>query len=50
MNTVKYNDPNLINTRLDRMNAVTAADVQRVAQRYLQASNRTVVIATPAGG
>jgi predicted Zn-dependent peptidase len=50
MNTVKYQDPNLINTRLDRMNAVTAADVQRVAQRYLQAKNRTVVIATPAGG
>ena len=50
MNTVKYKDPNLINTRLDRINAVTAADVQRVAQQYLQASNRTVVIATPAGG
>ncbi|HEU4603009.1 MAG TPA: pitrilysin family protein [Steroidobacteraceae bacterium] len=47
---VKFNDPNLVNTRLDRINAVTAADVQQVAQRYLQAKNRTVVIAKPVGG
>jgi zinc protease len=48
--TVKFKDPNLINTRLDRIDAVSAADVQRVARRYLQANNRTVVIATPVGG
>jgi predicted Zn-dependent peptidase len=50
---VFYNDPNLINTRLDRLNAVTAADVQRVAQKYLQSTNRSVLITTPkskAGG
>ncbi|HEU4652718.1 MAG TPA: pitrilysin family protein [Steroidobacteraceae bacterium] len=47
---VKFKDPNLVNTRLDRINAVTAADVQQVAQRYLQAKNRTVVIAKPVGG
>ena len=29
-----YNDPNLINTRVDRIVKVTGADVQRVAQKY----------------
>ena len=45
--TVYYNDPNLINTRLDRVSAVTKADVQRVANKYLTAANRTVVITVP---
>ena len=45
--TVYYNDPNLINTRLDKVNAVTRADVQRVADKYLTASNRTVVVTIP---
>ncbi len=45
--TVYYNDPNLINTRLDKVNAVTKADVQRVAQKYLVATNRTVVVTIP---
>jgi zinc protease len=44
---VFYNDPNLINTRLDRQMAVTAADVQRVAVKYLTPENRTVVITVP---
>jgi len=44
---VYYNDPNLINTRLDRQMAVTAADVQRVAATYLTPANRTVVITVP---
>jgi predicted Zn-dependent peptidase len=44
---VYYNDPNLINTRLDRLMAVTAADVQRVAAKYLTPENRTVVITVP---
>jgi zinc protease len=46
--TVKYNDPNLINTRLDKINAVTRQDVQRVAKQYLQVRNRTVMITVPA--
>ena len=43
--TVFYDDPNLINTRLDKVIAVTKADVQRVAQQYLTPANRAVVIA-----
>jgi zinc protease len=45
--TTYYNEPNLINTRLDKVSAVTRADVQRVADKYLTAANRTVVITTP---
>ena len=45
--TVYYNDPNLINTRLDKIMAVTKEDVQRVANKYLAATNRTVVITIP---
>ena len=44
---VFYDDPNLINTRWERTAAVTAADVQRVAQRYLTVENRSVVITNP---
>ena len=44
---VSYNDPNLINTRLDKIAAVTKSDVQRVAAKYLNASNRTVGLAVP---
>ncbi|HUQ30956.1 MAG TPA: pitrilysin family protein [Pyrinomonadaceae bacterium] len=45
--TTYYNEPNLINTRLDKVSAVTKADVQRVADKYLTAANRTVVITMP---
>ena len=45
--TVYYNEPDLINTRLDKVNAVTKEDVQRVANKYLIDTNRTVVITTP---
>lgn len=45
--TVYYNDPNLINTRLDKVGAVTKEDVQRVANKYLVSTNRTVVITVP---
>lgn len=44
---VYYNDPGLINTRLDKVNAVTKEDVQRVANKYLRDTNRTVVITMP---
>jgi zinc protease len=46
---VYYNEPSLINTRLDKVSAVTKADVQRVANKYLAKPNRVVVITTPAG-
>ena len=42
-----YNDPNLINTRVDHIIKVTAADVQRVARKYLTKENRSVIITTP---
>lgn len=44
---VYYNDPNLINTRLDKVMAVTKEDVMRVANKYLVPANRTVVITVP---
>ncbi len=44
---IYYNDPGLINTRLDKVNAVTKEDVQRVANQYLRETNRTVVITMP---
>jgi predicted Zn-dependent peptidase len=44
---VYYDDPGLINTRWERLAAITAADVQRVARQYLTANNRTVVITNP---
>ena len=46
--TVKFDDPNLINTRMSKIEAVTAADVQRVARQYLQDTNRMVLITMPA--
>jgi predicted Zn-dependent peptidase len=47
--TLKYGDARLLNTRLDRINAVTREDVRRVARQYLRAENRTVLITSPAG-
>jgi zinc protease len=44
---VYYSDPNLINTRIDKVMAVTKEDVMRVANKYLVATNRTVVITVP---
>jgi zinc protease len=44
---VYYNDPNLINTRIDKVMAVTKEDVMRVANKYLVPTNRTVVITVP---
>jgi zinc protease len=42
-----YNDPGLINTRAEKIAAVTAQDVQRVASRYLTSENRAVVVTNP---
>jgi predicted Zn-dependent peptidase len=45
--TVYYNEPALINARLEKVAAVTKEDVQRVANKYLVDTNRTVVITMP---
>ena len=42
-----YNDPNLVNTRLSKVAAVTKEDVQRVANKYLAENNRVVIVTTP---
>jgi predicted Zn-dependent peptidase len=47
-NAVFFNDPGRINTNLDKLLAVSAADVQRVAKKYLVKENRVVVIDEPA--
>jgi zinc protease len=45
--TLFDNDPERINTILGQMSAVTAADVQAVAQKYLTRENRAIVIRKP---
>jgi zinc protease len=45
-----YDKPDKINTRADDIAKVTAADVQRVARRYLVTAGRTVVLTMPKGG
>lgn len=44
---VLLGDPNRVNTELDRLQAVTAADVQRVAKKYFTDDNRYVVYYLP---
>jgi predicted Zn-dependent peptidase len=45
-----YDDPGLINTRYQRIEAVTIEDLQRVAKQYLVPTNRNVVLTLPEGG
>jgi zinc protease len=45
--TVFFNDPNLINTQFEKIATVTKEDVQRVANQYFKASNRTIGITMP---
>lgn len=45
--TVYYNEPGLINARLDKVAAVTKEDVMRVANKYLVDTNRTIVVTMP---
>ena len=44
---VYYNQPDLVNTALDKVARVTKADLRRVADTYLKTSNRTVVTTLP---
>ena len=48
-NVIYFNDPNLVNTTVDKYNAVTAEQVKAVAEKYLVPANRSVVITMPAG-
>ena len=43
-----FNDPNRINTMLPGLERVTASDILRVANRYLNKDNRVVVVYEPA--
>lgn len=40
---VSFGDPDRVNTDITRLQAVSAIDVQRVAQKYLTAENRVVI-------
>ena len=44
---VLFNDPSLINTAVDKFNAVTAEEVRKAAAKYLIPRERTVVIVLP---
>jgi zinc protease len=44
---VLLGDPNRVNTDLDKLQAVTAADVQRVARKYFTDKNRYVFVYLP---
>ena len=46
-NAVFWNDPGRGNKALERTLAVTAADIQRVAKKYLVKTNRVVVVVMP---
>jgi zinc protease len=46
--TVYFNDPNLINTIVDKEQAVTVDEVNAVAKKYLLRDQRAVVITYPA--
>jgi predicted Zn-dependent peptidase len=46
--TVLFNDPDLINTVVDRFNAVTAEQVKQAAQKFLVSTDRAVVTTLPA--
>lgn len=42
-----YDDPNLINTRLGKINSVGNDDIKRVTQEFLTPENRVVILTTP---
>jgi zinc protease len=50
MFTCLFDDPGLINTELDRVRAVRAADVREFAARHLDPGHAATLIYVPAGG
>jgi zinc protease len=44
---VLLNDPNRVNTDIERLQKVTAADVQRVMRKYISDTNRVVIYYLP---
>ncbi len=48
--TLAFDDPGRINTQAERIAAVTAADVQRVAKKYLMPQDRSVITTLPKTG
>jgi predicted Zn-dependent peptidase len=44
---VAYGDAGLVNTEYQKLGAVTKADIQRVAKKYLVETNRSVIITLP---
>jgi predicted Zn-dependent peptidase len=46
-NAVYFNDPSLTTTQFEKIAAVTKQEVQRVANKYLKATTRTVAITVP---
>jgi len=44
---VYFNDPGLINTALDKFNAVKVDDIKKAAAKYLVPQTRTVILALP---
>jgi predicted Zn-dependent peptidase len=42
-----FGDPNLINTRFQKIQSVSKSDLERVAKTYLTEENRTVVTTLP---
>lgn len=47
--TIREGDPGRVNTALSELEAITSADIQRVALQYLVPSNRTVIYYLPKG-
>jgi zinc protease len=45
-----HDDPGRINTEAARLAAVSAADVQRVAKKYLTPASRNVIVTSPKAG
>jgi zinc protease len=45
--TTNFGDPNLVNLTYQKVAAVTKADIQRVAKKYLTEENRTVIVTMP---